>query len=49
MKNNWCGEFWGIFTSGNYPEKSAQHSEHVESLKSRNLTVLIYMKMEKQV
>jgi len=28
-----------IHTPGNYPEESIQHSDHSESMKSRNLNV----------
>jgi hypothetical protein len=38
----------GIDMLGNYPKECTQQSEKVESLKLRNLNVLIYMKMEKQ-
>ena len=48
MKNNWGGECLVIYTPVNYPEESTQQSEQVESLKLRNLDVLIYMKVEKQ-
>jgi len=48
VKNNWGGECLVIYTPGNYPEESTQQSEQVESLKLRNLDVLIYMKVEKQ-
>jgi len=36
-----CSEMsaYKIQTAGNYPEESMQHSEHGESLKSRNLNI----------
>jgi hypothetical protein len=35
-----CSEMspYKIYTPGNYPEESIQHSEHSESLKSRKVT-----------
>jgi len=39
MEETECSETseYKIQTPGNYPEESTQHSEHVESLKSRKL------------
>jgi hypothetical protein len=31
---------WGIDMTENYPEENIQHTEHGESLKSRNLSCL---------
>jgi hypothetical protein len=42
MEETECSETsaYKIQTPGNYPEESIQHSEHGESLKSRNIIVL---------
>jgi hypothetical protein len=43
MEQTECSETlaYKIQTPGNYPEESTQHSEHIESLKSRKLRLFI--------
>jgi hypothetical protein len=44
MEQTECSETsaYKIQTPGNYPEESMQDSEHGESLKSRNMTVVLF-------
>jgi len=44
MEQTECSEtsVYKIQTPGNYPEENIQHTEHGESLKSRNATLLCW-------